>query len=100
MKRVVNAFVVALLGAASFSAYALAPKYEVRAVWLETIWSLDWPSSTTPSEQKTQLCEILDKLAAANFNTVLFQAQSQGDVAWISACNEGNHWQLYLRTDI
>lgn len=84
MQRVVNAFVVALLGAASFSAYAIAPKYEVRAVWLETIWSLDWPSSTTPSEQKTQLCEILDKLAAANFNTVLFQAQSQGDVAWIS----------------
>ncbi len=60
------------------------PKYEVRAVWLETVDNLDWPHSSTIDGQKKELCEILDKLAAANFNTILFQAQARGDVAWIS----------------
>lgn len=71
----------------SISAYAQTdvPKREVRAVWLETVDKLDWPSSKTESAQKQELCEILDYFAAANFNTILFQAQARGDVAWISS---------------
>lgn len=61
------------------------PKYEVRAVWLTTNNGLDWPKGEYDEDaQKENLCEILDKLAAANFNTIIFQAQVKGDVLWES----------------
>ena len=63
----------------------LAPKYEVRAAWITAVYGLDWPrtKATTPAsiqKQKEELVEILDKLKEANFNTVLFQALTRGDV--------------------
>lgn len=56
------------------------PKYETRAVWLTTIGGLDWPHSYSQSprseeKQKRELTEILDKLAAANINTILLQTR-------------------------
>ena len=61
------------------------PKYEVRAVWLTTNSGLDWPKGVyDETTQKENLCEILDKLADANFNTIIFQAQVKGDVLWES----------------
>ena len=53
------------------------PKYEVRAAWITAVYGLDWPRTraTTPQtirKQKEELVDILDKLKAANFNTVLF----------------------------
>lgn len=61
------------------------PKYEVRAVWLTTNGGLDWPKGEYDEvAQKENLCEILDKLADANFNTIIFQAQVKGDVLWES----------------
>lgn len=56
------------------------PKYEVRAVWLTTFMGLDWPNTTaaTASEAQAQhqeLTAILDKLKAANINTVLLQTR-------------------------
>ena len=59
---------------------AQPPKYEVRAVWLTTLNSLDWPSvkATNPQNverQKQQLCDILDRLEQSNVNTVLFQTR-------------------------
>ena len=70
-----------LLMAALVALAALAqPKQEIRAVWLTTNSGLDWPSSTSESAQRTSLIEILDKLKAANFNTILLQVQVKGDV--------------------
>lgn len=61
------------------------PKYEIRAVWLTTNNGLDWPKGEYDIEaQKNDLCDILDKLVAANFNTIIFQAQVKGDVLWES----------------
>ena len=64
-------------------------KYEVRATWLTTLGGMDWPSqkATSPKgikRQKAELCAILDKLQAANFNTVLFQTRLRGDVIYPS----------------
>ena len=66
-----------------------APKYEVRAAWITAVYGLDWPrtKATTPvsiQKQKEELVEILDKLKEANFNTVLFQARTRGDVLYKS----------------
>ena len=68
---------------------AQAPKREMRATWLATVWSLDWPKdfSTTPATtiritktgdkaqidaQKKLMTDMLDKLESANINTVFF----------------------------
>ncbi len=72
-----------------------APKYEVRAAWITTAYGLDWPRTraTTPQsmrKQQDELVDILDKLKAANFNTVLFQARTRGDVFYDSAIEPYN----------
>lgn len=66
------------------------PKREVRAAWVTTAYSLDWPraKATTPAareRQKAELTDLLDRLKAANFNTVLFQARTRGEVFYRSA---------------
>ena len=66
------------------------PKQEIRAVWLTTIYGLDWPVRTASNEteqiwQKQDLCDILDRLKEANFNTVFVQTRLRGDVIYPSA---------------
>lgn len=66
------------------------PKNEVRAVWLTTNYGLDWPKTKADNKenqikQQTELIKILDRLKAANFNTVLFQARTRGSVFYRSA---------------
>lgn len=66
------------------------PKLEVRAAWITTAYALDWPrtkatSATTIERQKSELIQILDQLQIANFNTVLFQARTRGEVFYKSA---------------
>ena len=82
MKKLILLIVSISLG---FSIIA-QPKREVRAVWLTTNSGLDWPKGEYDENvQKRNLCEILDKLADANFNTIIFQAQVKGDVLWESS---------------
>ena len=66
-----------------------APKHEVRAAWVTAVYGLDWPraKATTAagiSRQKEELTEILDQLKEANFNTILFQTRTRGDVLYKS----------------
>lgn len=60
------------------------PKYEVRAVWVATVSSLDWPRSLDPAEQQRSLRVIVQKLADANFNTIYFQVRGRGDALYRS----------------
>lgn len=73
----------------TFTIQAL-PKYEIRAVWLTTVYGLDWPhvravNEQTRIRQQTHLCTILDSLQQANFNMVFIQARLRGDVIYRSA---------------
>ncbi len=60
------------------------PKEEVRAVWLTTVWNLDWPKVSGEANQKADMIEILDSLKSANFNTVMFQVRARGDLMYPS----------------
>jgi len=65
------------------------PKYEVRAAWVTAVYGLDWPKTKATNaenikKQQAELIEILDKLKLSNFNTVLFQARTRGDVIYES----------------
>lgn len=67
-----------------------APKHEVRAVWLTTIYGLDWPNrpatdEITCKQQQLDLCRLLDRLQEANFNLVFIQVRHRGDVIYRSA---------------
>lgn len=81
---------------------AQAPKREMRATWLATVWSLDWPKdfSTTPATtiritktgdkaqidaQKKLMTDMLDKLESANINTVFFQIRGRCDAMYKSS---------------
>ena len=65
------------------------PKRELRAVWLTTIKSLDWPDTKATSphgieKQKQELRNILDQLKAANFNAIVLQTRIRGTVIYPS----------------
>ena len=69
---------------------AAQPKYEIRATWLTTLGGMDWPRSKATSaegirRQQQELCDILDRLKEANFNTVMMQTRLRGDLIYPSA---------------
>jgi uncharacterized lipoprotein YddW (UPF0748 family) len=57
----------------------IPPKHEVRAAWITTAASLDWPRTTNPAEQQASLRAVVRDLKAAHFNTIFFQARARGD---------------------
>ena len=89
---------------------AQSPKRDIRAVWLSTVWALDWPSTTVPAatgnneaqrenarnSQKSGLITILNKLQAANFNTVFFQIRGMSDAFYNSKYEP---WSQYLSSE-
>ncbi len=79
----------AVLPGSSIIYNSLAPKHEVRAVWLTTIGGIDWPHSYSQSpysakKQKQELCQILDRLQQAKINTVLIQTRIRGTMIYPS----------------
>lgn len=67
----------------------IPPKKEIRAVWLTTVYGLDWPQRPATDAhsriaQQQALTDILDRLQAANFNMVFLQTRLRGDVIYRS----------------
>ena len=82
-------FITLLLIIPSFLPILSQPKYEIRAAWLTTLGGMDWPRNKAgnPSgirRQQKELCDILDRLKAARFNTVLLQTRLRGDLIYPS----------------
>lgn len=76
--------------------YAVSyPKREIRAVWITTIYGIDWPkkpatNEVTRKQQQQDLCNKLDRLQEAHFNTVFLQVRLRGDVIYPSAIEPMN----------
>ena len=65
------------------------PKHEIRATWLTTLGGMDWPRQKATNadgirRQQEELCQILDQLKEANFNTVMLQTRLRGDLIYPS----------------
>ena len=89
MMKWISLLFLSLLAINGFAVDYDFPKQEIRAVWLTTIYGLDWPTRPATNEreqkrQKQELCTILDRLEEANFNTVFVQAGLRGDVIYSS----------------
>lgn len=83
-------FITLLLVIPSFLSVLSQPKYEIRATWLTTLGGMDWPRSKAGNasgiqRRQKELCDILDRLKAANFNTVLLQTRLRGDLIYPSS---------------
>lgn len=78
----------------SFSFAHSQPDRELRAVWLTSVYNIDWPHSTAvpANNQKIRLIEILDILHEANFNAVFFQVRPNADALYESAYEPWSHW--------
>ncbi len=59
---------------------------ELRAVWVATVYNINWPSSAglDASSQQAELIEILDVAASLNLNAVVFQVRPESDALYAS----------------
>jgi uncharacterized lipoprotein YddW (UPF0748 family) len=90
MKSKFHILLLFLLMQASVTQAADYPKREIRAVWVSTIFGMDWPNKPSANEagrreQQKELCDKLDMLKNANFNMVFLQVRIRGDVIYPSA---------------
>ncbi len=74
------------------------PKREIRAAWLTTVWAIDWPKTmgtgaTVAEKQQQELRDIIDKMHAANMNTIFFQIRGFSDAMYNSSYEP---WSRYL----
>lgn len=79
----------------SVNAESHRKKYEMRAVWLTTVYGLDWPRSSDEGRQKKELIQLLDRLKVAGINTIFLQVRGRGDLIYPSSVEPGN--PLFLR---
>ncbi|MCA0892845.1 glycoside hydrolase family 10 protein [Microbulbifer agarilyticus] len=68
---------------------------EFRAAWVATVANIDWPSEPglPVAQQQQEAIALLDKVAAANMNAVIFQVRPQADALYAS---ELEPWSYYL----
>ena len=89
MKRYVFLLAIAILSSLSLIAQNsdnISPKHEFRATWFTTVTNIDWPSKSnlTIDQQKAELTNLLDQLAASNINAVCFQVRGRSDAYYKS----------------
>ncbi|MBB1285291.1 family 10 glycosylhydrolase [Flavisolibacter sp. BT320] len=61
------------------------PKKEMRAVWMATVFGLDWPEGKyTVAAQKKHYTDYLDKFKELNINAVFVQIKGMGDAFYNS----------------
>ena len=79
----------------SFAQDYLYPKREFRAVWIATVYNIDWPRTKDYAEstQKADFNKILDFYKDLNFNAVIAQIRMAGDVLYPSKYEP---WARYL----
>ncbi|MGI8601164.1 MAG: glycoside hydrolase family 10 protein [Chitinophagaceae bacterium] len=61
------------------------PKKEMRAVWIATVFGLDWPTGEyNATAQKKKYTDYLDKFKQLNINAVFVQVKGMGDAFYNS----------------
>ncbi|MBQ3218482.1 MAG: family 10 glycosylhydrolase [Akkermansia sp.] len=70
------------------------PSREFRAVWVSTVYNLDWPSRAgLPAEQqKQELLTILNKAVQLKLNAVILQVRPNGDAIYRSSIEPWSAW--------
>lgn len=68
---------------------------ELRAMWVATVFQLDFPSATTltSAESHAELEAIVDRVRSLGMNAILFQVRAESDAAYASAIEP---WSRFL----
>lgn len=68
---------------------------ELRAVWLTTVYNLDWPSRSglSADAQRAELDALFDLLRGVGFNAVFLQVRPEGDALYRSSLEP---WSRFL----
>ena len=77
-------FFISIVFTSAFS-QVTPPTKEFRAVWLSTVSNLDYPKTTGAAAQTAELISIIEALKSREFNTVVLQVRSRGDLLYPSA---------------
>lgn len=88
--HIYRALVSVLLAALSVVSVHGQYKREMRAVWIATVWGIDWParsgtSATVAALQRDELRAIIERAARLNFTTVFFQVRGMADAMYRSS---------------
>lgn len=68
--------------------YAATTEEDMRAVWISTVYSADFPSTQNdPDAQKIEFVEKLDQAKALGLNTVVVQVRPKADAFYDSSLN-------------
>ena len=89
MNKLKFLFVLTLL-TITLSLFANEPKHELRATWFTTHQKIDWPETqitndATRQQQKKELTDMLDKIAAGNMQACFLQVRSLCDALYKSS---------------
>ncbi len=81
---------VCIIGCMPLCRAVTPPKREMRAVWIATIYRIDYPSAagtdnTAAETQRRELDLMLDRLKKSGFNAVAFQVRSMCDAMYRSS---------------
>lgn len=89
------AFLFCLCIAGVVSAGDMAPKRELRAVWIATVGNIDWPSKQglSAQQQQQEFVNHLNFLQRNGFNAVIVQVRPAADAFYPS---ELEPWSKYL----
>jgi len=68
------------------------PKHEFRGAWIASVTNLDWPKTTNPAAQQTDLVRILDEFQASGINAVFFQIRPEVDAFYPSDTEPWSRW--------
>lgn len=96
-KRVIAAVLIAVLAIPAFSAYANAGgvQEQMRAVWVSTVYSLDYPNKATANSQELmeQADAIIENSKGMGMNAIILQVRPSADSFYKS---ELFPWSKYL----
>ena len=96
IKKLTAGFLCVALGMTSIAAQEVygADSNDMRAVWISTVYSADYPSTTNNEDaQKNEFIRKLDQAQELGMNTVVVQVRPKGDAFYES---ELNPWSAVL----
>jgi uncharacterized lipoprotein YddW (UPF0748 family) len=94
MKSISITFLAILISISTIYSQTIPPKREFRSVWIATVTNIDWPSSKTltPSAQRTEYINILNKHKLNGLNAVVTQIRPSCDAFYQSPYEPWSEW--------
>ncbi|MGL4677482.1 MAG: glycoside hydrolase family 10 protein [Brevinema sp.] len=79
----------------SIPLYTAEHQREFRAIWVASVFNIDWPSATglSQKEQKEEILKILDMAQELKFNAIILQIKPTSDAFYSSKLSP---WSRYL----